>query len=303
MRSMQEIQTKVQQGTTELLYMPGVRTTHLSVDKMTLTRLHRLRRECDYSIPSSAQLNPEEEIVLLRARVGELEGLIDKALAGRRDEFSLPSSVRADQISSPAKSSLSSSLLFLDQKFFAHLGFSVETACPPMPVDIANALKDELDQQGAMELLVSRYFDAVHDWMPIISMMRMKRVISRSRKGIRADAAFLLASMKLLLHTPESGTRPEDTPLYRAVKAASLQLELSGLQPFMVVQGGLLIAVYELGHGIHQSAYMTVAHCARQAISLGVHDQEGPKFLQPWAEWEEQIRVWWFVLMLDRYAN
>jgi hypothetical protein len=228
---------------------------------------------------------------------------MDKALAGRRDEFSLPSSVRADQISSGAKSSLSSSLLFLDQKFFAHLGFSVETACPPMPVDIANTLKDELEPQGAMELLVSRYFDAVHDWMPIISMMRMKRVISRSREGIRADAAFLLASMKLLLHTPESGTRPEDTPLYRAVKASSLQLELSGLQPVMVVQGGLLIAVYELGHGIHQSAYMTVAHCARQAISLGVHDQEGPKFLQPWAEWEEQIRVWWFVLMLDRYAN
>jgi hypothetical protein len=139
--------------------------------------------------------------------------------------------------------------------------------------------------------------------MPIISKMRMKRVLDRSVDSIQADIAFLLACMKLLLHTPERGNLPEESSLYGTVKAASLQLEVAGLQSLMVIQGGILTAVYELGHGIYPAAYTTVAQFARQAISLGLHNREAPKFLQPWPEWEEEIRVWWIVVMLDRYAK
>jgi hypothetical protein len=69
--------------------------------------------------------------------------------------------------------------------------------------------------------------------------------------------------MKLLLHTPKSDAVPEALPLYRIVKAFNLQLEIAGLQLLTVIQGGVLIAVYELGHGIYPVAYTTVAQCAR----------------------------------------
>jgi hypothetical protein len=172
-----------------------------------------------------------------------------------------------------------------------------------LPGDIANVLKDEIDQPQGMEQLVFRYFNALHGWMPIISKMRMKRVLDRSGDNIQADTAFLLCCMKLLLHTPTSGTLSESLPLYRTVKAFNLQLEIAGLQSLMVIQGGILIAVYELGHGIYPSSYTTVAQCARQAISLGIHNQKAPQLLQLWADWEEQIRLWWFVVMLDRYVK
>ncbi|RDW85927.1 hypothetical protein BP5796_04252 [Coleophoma crateriformis] len=131
----------------------------------------------------------------------------------------------------------------------------------------------------------------------------MEKVMNVPRDNANADTAFLLSCMKLLLHTPQSGSLPEALPLYRIIKAVALQLELAGLQSLMVIQSELLIAVYELGHGIYPAAYTTVARCARQAISIGIHSREAPHFLQPWAEWEEEIRVWWFIVMLNRHVT
>jgi Fungal specific transcription factor domain len=242
----------------------------------------------------------------LRARVEELEKLVDRSITANTANkawSTSPALSPIPEIHGPVRSNVSSSLFFLDERYFTHLHCNVQPVLLSVPNDIANVLKDEYDQPRGLEQLLSRYFDTVHGWMPMISKMRMKRVLDRSVGGIQADTAFLLACMKLLLHTPERGSLPEESSLYRIVKAASLQLEIAGLQSLMVIQGGILIAVYELGHGIYPAAYTTVAQFARQAISLGLHNREAPQFLQPWPEWEEEIRVWWLVVMLDRYAK
>jgi hypothetical protein len=207
------------------------------------------------------------------------------------------------EINSPIGTSVFSKSFFLDEIFFTRLHYSVQPVLVPVPNDIAEALNAEYDQPRGVGQLVSRYFDAVHSWMPIISKMRMKRVLHRPGDNTQGDTAFLLACMKLLLHTPKSDTIPEGLPLYRIVKAFNLQLEIAGLQSLTVIQGAILIAVYELGHGIYPAAYTTVAQCARQAISLGIHKREAPLLLAQWADWEERIRVWWFVVMLDRYVK
>ena len=271
--------------------------------RLGLIRSHSLRRVCNYSIPGPTRATPEEEITLLRARVDELEKLVDRSTTANQAWSTSPASSPSRGIYGPTQSRVFSSLFFLDERYFTHLHRSVQPVLLPMPNDIAHVLTDEYDQPRGVEQLVSRYFDAVHGWMPIISKMRMKRVLDRPVGNIQADTAFLLSCMKLLLHIPQRGSLPEDLPLYRTVKVVSLQLEIAGLQSLTVIQGGILIAVYELGHGIYPAAYTTVAQCARKAISLGVHNREAPQFLQPWPEWEEEIRVWWFVVMLDRYAT
>jgi hypothetical protein len=193
-------------------------------------------------------------------------------------------------------------MFFLDQGFFTHLHYRVEPVSARPPNDIINILNDECDQPQGMEQLVFQYFDTVHSWMPIISKKRMKQVLDRSGDNIQADTAFILSCMKLLLHTPTSGTPPEALPMYRILKAFNLQLEMAGMQSLLIIQGGILIAVYELGHAIYPASYITVAQCARQAISLGMHSQDPPQLFQQWGDWEEQIRVWWFIVMLDRYV-
>jgi hypothetical protein len=268
-----------------------------------LTLSHSLRRECNYSIPDSTRLKPEEEITLLRARVDELQELVEKSITGNRVEFTPSVSTPVGDRNCSTQDSVSSSLFFLDQRFFTHLRWSLPPVSIAVPNDMVHVLIDEYEQPQGMERLVFRYFDAVHSWMPVIGKIRMKRVLHRCGDSLQADTAFLLCCMKLLLHIPQSSARPETLPMYRVIKSFNLELEIAGLLSLIVIQGEILIAVYELGHGIYPAAYTTVAQCARHAISLGIHNQESPQFLRHWVDWEERIRVWWFILMLDRYGK
>ncbi|RFU33261.1 hypothetical protein B7463_g3044, partial [Scytalidium lignicola] len=266
----------------------------------------RLHRACNYSTLDFTRARPKEEIALLRARVEELEKLIERSIAVNTPGSTLPASSPIKEVNDCGQSSqsnLSSRLFFLDQRTFTHLHCRLPLVSVPLPNKLVNALGDEHCQPRGMEQLVSRYFDTFHGWMPIISKTRMKRVLDRSAGNIQAEMGFLLSCMKLLLQKPENEALPEDISLYGIVKADWLQLEMVGLQSLEVVQGGILIGVYELSHGIYPAAYMSVAQCARQAISIGLHNCEAPEFLQPWADWEEEIRVWWFIVILDRYVT
>lgn len=270
-----------------------------------LTWICSLRRLCDYSTTDSGQNDPHDEITRLRARVDELE----QAVRDRTDvlptrKLSTPiAQTNKIKTQSLGTRSVSTSLFFLDQKFFTHLHWNVEPISMAVPDSIASILADDFHSALAVDQFVHQYFESLHGWMPVISKIRMKRVLSRTRNSIRADTAFLLSCMKLLLYIPKDGSNPETYHVYAAVKEFNLQLEIAGLHSLMAVQGGLLIAVYEIGHGIYPAAYTTVAQCARQGISLGIHNQEAPQYLQPWTDWEEQIRVWWFIVILDRYDD
>jgi hypothetical protein len=70
-----------------------------------------------------------------------------------------------------------------------------------------------------------------------------------------------------------------------------------------MIQAGLLISVYELGHAIMPAAYISIGSCAREGIALGIHERNAPQMLrQPvnWPAWEERQRVWWLIIILDR---
>lgn len=262
-----------------------------------------MHRVCDYSIPDSTRPGPEEEITLLQTRVEELEKLVEKSVTANTVALTPSLSTLVTRTCNQIQAQVPLSLIFLDERFSVHIHSSRRAVSVPVPNDIMDVLKEEYSQPQGMTRLVSQYFDTVHGWMPIISKMRMRRVLDRSGQNIQADTAFLLACMKLLLHTPQIETVPEDLWLYRIVKSSHLQLEIAGLQSLMTIQGGILITVYELGQGIFPACYTTVAQCARQAISAGIHDRKGPQNFEQWTDWEEQIRVWWFIVMLDRYAK
>lgn len=64
----------------------------------------------------------------------------------------------------------------------------------------------------------------------------------------------------------------------------------------------VLIALYEIGHGIYPSAYVSIGTCARYGLALGL-DRELNVFdnsPRRWIELEEKRRAWWAVLILDR---
>lgn len=277
--------------------------------RFPLTSLYSLQRECNYG-PDLSRQSSEEEISRLRARVDELE----EQIAGNQStltptSWSIPSLPSLSRTASNGghrlQDGISSKLFFLDADLFVGHHHRVPQIHLSLPKSISDHLKIKYDQQQHIEWLLSGYFDTVHIWMPVISKMRLTRILSRGG-DTKEDTAFLLCCIDLLLHVPASGSSPENLPLYRCVKSFMLHLELERLQSLMIVQGGILLAVYELGHAIYPAAYTTIAVCARLGIALGMHNQEAPQLLQNykyWTTWEEKIRVWWMILILDRYVS
>lgn len=94
--------------------------------------------------------------------------------------------------------------------------------------------------------------------------------------------------------------------LYRTVKQFYFDMELAGGLCVMSLQAATLIALYELGHGIYPAAIVSVAHCARVGTLLRVDKALANDQLSqgiPWVELEERRRLWWAILMLDRYVR
>jgi len=141
--------------------------------------------------------------------------------------------------------------------------------------------------------------------MPIVSKIRLNRLVQRTEGPCKADIALLLLCMKLVQEvTHEQQTEPSE--LYVIAKQFSSELELKGILTLRMVQAGLLLSVYELGHGIFPAAFTTISYCARQGVALGLHNKSAPQFLggpRSWVEWEERQRVWWMVVILDRLAS
>jgi hypothetical protein len=95
------------------------------------------------------------------------------------------------------------------------------------------------------------------------------------------------------------------TPEYLAAKRWHATLEGTGPFSPQVLQSGALIALYEYGHAIYPAAYLTIGACARYGISSGM-DGTGLSQMPPPSdciESEERKRIWWAILIMDRYVS
>lgn len=90
---------------------------------------------------------------------------------------------------------------------------------------------------------------------------------------------------------------------YVSIKNAISLLEAASIISVEVVQARLLMTFYEMGHNIHPGASISIATAARTARLLGLNKKRfqnpaedlGSKIIA-----EEEKRVWWAVVNLDR---
>lgn len=254
----------------------------------------RLARPCIYT--------EQQTEGRLLARVLELEDLVTGLTAPGK--LSSTSSYNNETSSDSHRTSDSSFLqirsLFIDSDLRAHVNASAPTQDIPIPANVTHHLGD----WSQMAHIRFQYFETVHTWMPIISKVRLERLAETTRHvQLRPDFALLLLSMKLVQEVPPNALGAVQAPLYVAAKEFSCALDIAGIHSLLKLQANLLITVYEMGHAIFPAAYMSIGHCATQAIALGIHNSTAPQILQPprnWIDWEERKRVWWLVIILDR---
>lgn len=191
---------------------------------------------------------------------------------------------------------------FLDPKVFWQSHKAVPTAILPVPSSIAELIGDAATQRA----VANEYFDTIHLWMPFISKKRFLPGILSPLALPRADAALLVLCMKLVTWSPSQQKvieNPENVQ-YLTAKRFLWELEVSGTLTLQVAQACILLAIYELGHAIYPSAYMSVGTCSRYVMALGINGKAKPHTtdVMEWLKHEERRRAWWSTIILERSA-
>lgn len=81
-------------------------------------------------------------------------------------------------------------------------------------------------------------------------------------------------------------------------------MEQAGYLSLRLVQALVLIAFYEVCHGLQPAAYLTVSRAARVGSLVGLYTSgyNSTLFQQvsTWTAGEEARRTWWAIFILDR---
>jgi hypothetical protein len=139
--------------------------------------------------------------------------------------------------------------------------------------------------------------------MPFISKKRFYDLHLRPSVHLQSDITLLLLSIKLITTLPPTQPQNPRTDLYLATKHFCLEVEVSGVLSVPTLQAGVLISLYELGNAIYPAASLSIGACARYAHVLGINVTGSlNKKVLTLIEVEERRRVWWAIIILDRYV-
>ncbi|PKK52626.1 hypothetical protein CI102_2884, partial [Trichoderma harzianum] len=153
---------------------------------------------------------------------------------------------------------------------------------------------------------VSAFFNGVHRWLPVLDEERFRaRLLGKTPTELPADVALLLLCMRLITSAPsESSRNGTRTDLHLAAKQGFLNMEMAGVLSVECLEAGLLISLYEINHAIYPSAFLSVGACTRYSQAMGFGGPNALKLRPPYnrSELEESRRLWWAVVLLDRYV-
>ncbi len=286
----------------------------------------RIGRLCDYTPESQPALPSAEEFAALRDQVANLEQLLrsnaaafgsQSAPAGTPTGSSSngsangalnlsngnsPSNFPAlGQVPTSPSAAAIPALFFLDSNAFEYERLQFQPPHVKVPPGALSALGSSTELRDMIEY----YFATVHNYFPIISKIRLYQHLANPLHEPGADIALLFLAMKLICREVPDGSLPQ-TQLYHDVKSFYTFVESQNGFSIQLIQTLCLISLYEIGHCIYPAAYLSIGNAARTGYALGLHDRTAPQMLprcSTWTEMEERRRVWWGVIILDRFVN
>lgn len=191
-------------------------------------------------------------------------------------------------------------ILFLDPAILQHGQVETTPAATPIPAYILHLLGD-IDE---IRITASKFFEHIHLWMPFVSKKRFYEIYLQSSFQSQPDIVLLLLCFKLITTLPPTSPRNPRTILYHTAKHFYLEVEGSSIFSIPILQAGVLIALYELGHAIYPTAFLSIGACARYAHALGINFSKisNIRRVLTMVEVEERRRVWWAIVILDRFV-
>lgn len=161
--------------------------------------------------------------------------------------------------------------------------------------------KEILKSFANAQVATESYFATIYKRMPIISKKRFCERLPSLLVDAPADFIALCLCMFLLQQHPLRESQNLQPALYVMIKNILSLLECSGYLSLHTVQCRLLVAFYEIGHGIYPAALISIGASARMSQALGITrntrciDCDTTRM-----NGEEERRIWWAVVNLDR---
>ncbi|KAK1712379.1 hypothetical protein BDP67DRAFT_58256 [Colletotrichum lupini] len=149
-------------------------------------------------------------------------------------------------------------------------------------------------------MVVDGYLSSIHEWIPIIHPLGLRRQAASLQSTPSAELASLILHILLITPVISSALAPYNEPLlpslYDNCKLAFILLQKYSRGHLQTIQSGLLLAIYEQGRGFVSDAYATLAICASLGHVTGLYQSLNPATVFN----EEKMRVWWAIFFLDR---
>jgi hypothetical protein len=184
-------------------------------------------------------------------------------------------------------------IYFVDFQLYQRTVTEIPRITTVIPPEL-QALTEDIREQAKV------YFRTVHPWIPFLSKKSFNERLLSPFTSRDTDIILLFACVKLVCSRPEGENAR--TTAYMTIKSALLEAELAGVLTIRALQAWILICVFEIGHAIYPSAYLSIGICAKYAAALGVNRDDidvAGKTLH-WIEAEERTRAWWAIVILDR---
>jgi hypothetical protein len=150
-----------------------------------------------------------------------------------------------------------------------------------------------------VQSVTALYFRTIDVWLPIISPRRCVEKLENIASDNNPELSNLLLCMYLVTRQPgkPSGIKEMQTPIYFEAKTLLTTLTSSGNLSIEVIQAGVLLSLYEQGHGMIDVAQLTMSVCTRMAMKMKVALRAAPELQNT-----DFGRLWWGLVILDRYV-
>ncbi|KAL2074645.1 hypothetical protein VTL71DRAFT_8424 [Oculimacula yallundae] len=168
-----------------------------------------------------------------------------------------------------------------------------------IPTQVLNII---ISNGDGVPSVTATYFRTIDVWLPIIDADNCVKRLETITQDNNVTLSCLLLAIFLVTRPPGSSSnmREMQTPLYFEAKTLHSLVTSSGCSNIDVIQAGLLISLYEVGHGMTEAAQITMAVSSRMAMKMkAVQYRDSSRNIQN----SEFGRLWWAIQTLDRYMN
>jgi len=149
----------------------------------------------------------------------------------------------------------------------------------------------------SVQSVVALYLRTIDVWLPIISPQKYTEKLENISSDFSLELANLLLCMYLVTRQPGTSSEIKEmqSPVYFEAKTLLTSLTSSGNTTIEVIQAGVLLSLYEQGHGMIDVAQLTMSVCTRMAMKMKVALRAAPELQNT-----DFGRLWWGLIVLDR---